>query len=68
MAGLALTDQAGVPGATVDARLARMGDGMSTYEDGVISAANALALACGVSVGMSAHDAALCLVNRCQAR
>jgi hypothetical protein len=68
MAGLALTNDAGIAGATVDAKLARMGDGMSTYEDGVISAANALALACGVSVGMSAHDAALCLVNRCQAR
>ena len=68
MAGLALTNDAGIAGATVDAKLARMGDGMSTYADGVISAANALALACGVSVGMSAQDAALCLVNRCQAR
>ena len=68
MAGLALTNDAGIAGATVDAKLARMGDGMSTYEDGVISAANALALACGVSVGMSAQAAALCLVNRCQAR
>ena len=68
MAGLALTNDAGIAGATVDAKLARMGDGMSTYEDGVISAANALALACGVSVGMSAQAAALCLVNRCPAR
>jgi hypothetical protein len=68
MAGLALTNHAGIAGATVDAKLARMGDGMSTYQDGVISAANALALACGVSVGMSAQAAALCLVNRCPAR
>jgi len=67
MAGLTLTNDAGIAGATVDAKLARMGDGMSTYQDGVISAANALALACGVSVGMSAQAAALCLVNRCQA-
>ena len=66
MAGLALTDDAGIAGATVDARLARMGDGMSTYEDGIVSAANALALSCGVSVGMTAKAAALCLVNRCQ--
>jgi hypothetical protein len=68
MAGLTLTNDAGIAGATVDAKLARMGDGMSTYEDGVISAANALALDCGVSVGMSAQAAALCLVNRYQAR
>lgn len=64
MAGLALTDQAGVAGATVDARLARMGDGMSTYEDGVISAAGALAQACGVRVGMPAREAAMLLVLR----
>jgi len=67
MAGLALTNDAGIAGATVDARLARMGDGMSTYEDGIVSAANALALSCGVYVGMTAKAAALCLVNRCQA-
>jgi hypothetical protein len=66
MAGLALTNEAGIAGATVDARLARMGDGMSTYDDGVVSAANALALSCGVTVGMTAKDAALCLVNRGQ--
>lgn len=64
MAGLPITNDAGIAGATVDARLARMGDGMSTYEDGVISAANALALACGVRVGMAARDAALLLLER----
>ncbi len=64
MAGLAITNAEGIAGATVDARQARMGDGMSTYEDGVISAANALALACGVRIGMPARDAALLLVNR----
>ena len=37
---------------------------MSTYEDGVISAANELALACGVRIGMPAREAALLLVNR----
>jgi hypothetical protein len=67
MAGLALTNDAGIAGATVDARLARMGDGMSTYDDGIVSAANALALSCGVTVGMTAKGAALCLVNRGQA-
>jgi hypothetical protein len=64
MAGLAITNAEGIAGATVDARQARMGDGMSTYEDGVISAANILALACGVRIGMPARDAALLLVNR----
>ncbi len=67
MAGLALTNDAGIAGATVDAKLARMGDGMSTYDDGVVSAANALALNCGVKIGMTAKAAALYLVNRGQA-
>ena len=64
MAGLEITAAEGIAGATVDAHLARMGDGMSTYEDGIISAANSLAQACGVRVGMSAREAALLLVNR----
>jgi len=64
MAGLEITDAEGIAGATVDAHLARMGDGMSTYQDGIISAANRLALACGVQVGMPAREAALLLVNR----
>lgn len=64
MAGLEITNAEGIAGATVDAHLARMGDGMSTYEDGVISAANDLALACGVRVGMPAREAALLLVRR----
>ncbi len=64
MAGLAITNAEGIAGATVDARQARMGDGMSTYEDGTISAANELAMACGVRIGMPAPDAALLLVNR----
>lgn len=64
MAGLPITNDAGIAGATVDARLARMGDGMSTYEDGIISAVNDLAAACGVQVGMPAREAALMLVNR----
>ena len=64
VAGLAITNKEGIAGATVDARLARMGDGMSTYDDGVISAANELAFACGVEVGMSARAAARKLVDR----
>ncbi|BBE35631.1 hypothetical protein [Sphingosinicella microcystinivorans] len=64
MAGLPIVNAAGIAGATVDARLARLGDGMSTYRDGIISAANELALACGVRIGMAAREAASLLVNR----
>lgn len=64
MAGLSICNAEGIAGATVDAHKARMGDGMSTYEDGIISAANDLAKACGVKIGMPAKEAALMLVNR----
>ena len=64
MAGLEITAAEGIAGATVDAHRARMGDGMSTYDDGIISAANRLAAACGVRVGMTAREAALLLVDR----
>jgi hypothetical protein len=62
IAGLHQAAALGLPGATVDARTARMGDGMSTYDDGVISAVNELAEAAGVRVGMAAADAARILV------
>jgi hypothetical protein len=64
MAGLEITAREGIAGATVDARLARMGDGMSTYEDGVISAANEPALVGGVRIGMPAAEAAMRLLER----
>ena len=35
-----------------------MGNGLSTYEDGVISACNRIAAARGVRVGQSAREAA----------
>jgi hypothetical protein len=53
----------GIPGASVSANSARMGDGQSTYFDGIISAANQLALDKGVRVGQSAREAALLLLN-----
>jgi hypothetical protein len=64
IAGLPITNELGIAGATVDARNARLGDGMSTYRDGTISAANDLAIACGVIVGMPAREAAHYLINR----
>jgi hypothetical protein len=43
IAGLLAVGQQGLAGATVDARSAPMGDGLSSYHDGVISAVNELA-------------------------
>ena len=48
----------GLPCAAVSANTARMGDGRSTYFDGVISAANKLATAKGVREGQTAKEAA----------
>lgn len=53
----------GIAGASVSAMTARMGDGQSTYFDGVISAANQLARDKGVKVGQTAKEAALLLLN-----
>ncbi len=64
IAALAIVEQEGLAGASVDARTARMGDGLSTYHDGIIVAANALALAAGVAIGMPASKAASLLVWR----
>lgn len=63
IAGLDLVAADGLAGAAVDARSARMGDGLSTYEDGVISAANAPARERGVKVGQPAREAALALLR-----
>jgi hypothetical protein len=57
IAGLALLDDASVPGATVGTESARIGDPLSTYYDGVISYENIHAHACGVRVGMSCTEA-----------
>ena len=64
VAGLFMVEREGLAGATVDARIARMGDGLSSYHDGIISAANALARAAGVETGMAAADAATLLLRR----
>lgn len=63
MAGLQIVEADGLAGATVDARTARMGDGLSTWHDGVISAANQHARRRGVTVGMSAREAAHLLLQ-----
>ncbi|MBI4745919.1 MAG: hypothetical protein HY786_05110 [Deltaproteobacteria bacterium] len=58
ISGLALLNEAGITAATVDAFSARIGDGMDTYESGVISAMNREAALCGITVGMRANEAA----------
>ncbi len=63
-AGLAIVEADGLAGATVDARLAAMGDGLSSYHHGIITGANGLARAAGVEVGMSAREAARLLADR----
>lgn len=62
VAALPILDARGVPGAAVDARTARMGDALSSWSTGIISATNALARQAGVTEGMSCRDAAALLV------
>jgi hypothetical protein len=64
IAGMIEVEAYGLAGATVDARTARMGDGTSSYHDGIISAVNSLARAAGVAIGMPAAVAARILVHR----
>jgi hypothetical protein len=58
-----LEAMAATPAAAVSADSARIGDALSTYRDGVISAANAAARAIGVRVGMTAKEAALLMLK-----
>jgi len=49
-------DARGIAAATVDAMTARIGDGLSTYRDGIVSRLNRTAHARGGRVGMSAIE------------
>jgi len=49
-------DRRGIAGATVSAETARIGEGLSTYRDGVVSAVNDTAARLGGRVGQSARD------------
>jgi hypothetical protein len=62
--GLEVMDEQRIPAATVSAESARLGDALSTYRDGIISAANASARAIGVRINMSAREAARLMLNR----
>ncbi|MDP3251316.1 MAG: hypothetical protein Q8M77_05340 [Hydrogenophaga sp.] len=63
LSALEAVEPDGIPGASVSALTARMGDGQSTYFDGVISACNQPARDKGVKVGQSAKEAALLLLE-----
>ncbi len=51
--GLNLLDNAGIAALAVAVESARIGDGMDTYENGVVSAINQCAKNCGVVTGMT---------------
>lgn len=61
--GLTIVEAEGLAGATVDARRARMGSGLSHYHDGIISAVNKFAVARGVRIGMPCPEAARLLLE-----
>jgi hypothetical protein len=63
LSALEAVEPDGIAGASVSALTARMGDGQSTYFDGVISACNQPARDKGVRVGQSAKEAALLLLE-----
>ena len=58
IAGLAICDAHAIPAAAVASMSAMIGSGVSTYEEGKVSAVNISAAQIGVSEGMSAKHAA----------
>ena len=54
---LPVLDERGIAGVTVGAMSARIGDGRSTCEDGVVSRVNETARAAGIEPGMPAREA-----------
>jgi len=58
VASLKILEEHGIPAAAVAAMSAEIGVGQSTYNEGVISAVNEVAKKMGVTVGMSAKEAA----------
>jgi uncharacterized protein YunC (DUF1805 family) len=61
--GLAYLRDLGIPAATVGHMTARIGDGADMLARGVVSHANPLAMALGVRLGMTCHDAASALAQ-----
>ncbi len=61
--GVMLLAEHGVPAASVSTLSARLGDGRSTWNDGVLSVVNEVAADLGVTVGMTAKAAARLMVQ-----
>jgi len=57
ISGLAICGEKGMPAAAVGAMSARIGDALSTYNDGIISALNEPARSRGIVIGMTAKEA-----------
>lgn len=53
---LPVLDRRGIAGATVSVHSARIGDGRSVYEDGVLSCVNATAASSGIAVGQTVQE------------
>lgn len=64
IASLPILEHKGIAAATVSAFTARIGDGRSTYRDGILSAVNAGAAALGAAVGMPAREFVAALAGR----
>lgn len=64
MAALPQAAELRIAGATVDGTKARLGDALSTWHDGIISGANALARDAGARIGMTCPEAARLMVRR----
>jgi hypothetical protein len=62
--GLGELEEHGIAAAAVSTDSARIGDAISTYNDGVISALNGPAATAGVQIGQSAREAASLLLKR----
>jgi hypothetical protein len=61
--GLFVLEKVGIPAATVSAMSARIGDGLSSYDEGEISFANEPAKKLGITPGMKAKEAARRMVE-----
>lgn len=64
VARLPILDQRGIAAATVDAMTARIGDGVSTWRDGVLSRVNDTARRLGARPGMHAQELVAGLIGR----
>jgi hypothetical protein len=56
--GVAILGERGIPAAAVASLSARLSEGLSTWNDGIISVVNPVARARGVAIGMAAREAA----------